>query len=300
MSGPAAPSSPPISGHTRLLAVLGDPVRHSLSPAMHNAALRQLGLDWVYLALPVPAADLPAVLRALAASGAVGANVTIPHKQAAVVLADELTPLARRLGAVNTLVRREAGGWLGTNTDVEGFLAPLGGGDAWRGRRAVVLGCGGSARAVVAGLEQLGLAQLAVAARDPERLTAFLDGVAAWVAPAAVAWHDLPVALAGADLVVNTTPIGMASANDPAAVERSPLAAAALAALPRGATVYDLIYTPRPTSLLRQAAAHGCRVIDGLEMLVQQGAAALRLWTGQGQVPVGAMRSAALAQLGGP
>ena len=112
-------------GSTALVGVLGDPVRHSLSPAMHNAALAALGLDWVYLALPVAAADLATVVAALEALDCRGLNVTIPHKQAVAALAAELSPLAQRLGAVNTLVRRPGGGWLGTNTDVEGFLAPL-------------------------------------------------------------------------------------------------------------------------------------------------------------------------------
>ena len=159
---PAAAGRAEPGGSTALVGVLGDPVRHSLSPAMHNAALAALGLDWVYLALPVAAADLTTVVAALEAMDCRGLNVTIPHKQAVADLASELSPLARRLGAVNTLVRRPQGGWLGTNTDMEGFLAPLGEGD-WQGRRAVVLGCGGSALAVLAGLEQLGFGSITVA-----------------------------------------------------------------------------------------------------------------------------------------
>ena len=299
MSGPSPRPTPtsPVGGRTRLVAVLGDPVRHSLSPAMHNAALAQLGLDWVYLALPVAAHHLHGLVQSLAAIDAVGANVTLPHKQAAAQLADALTPLAQRLGAVNTLVRRPEGGWLGANTDVEGFLAPLGPAGAWRGRRALVLGCGGSARAVLAGLAQLELAQVQVAGRDPERLAAFCGGCRPWADPLPLAWEAVPQAIAQAELVVNTTPIGMSSAADPHAANRSPLTPAAAAALPAGATVYDLIYTPRPTALLRQAAAQGCTTLDGLEMLVQQGAASLRLWSGLAEVPVAAMRAAALAQL---
>jgi shikimate dehydrogenase len=125
-SGDQSGAQPPsISGSTALVGVLGDPVRHSLSPAMHNAALAALGLDWVYLALPAPAERLVTVLEALEAVGCRGLNVTLPHKQAAARLAAERCPLAERLGAVNTLVPRPAGGWLGTNTDVAGFIAPL-------------------------------------------------------------------------------------------------------------------------------------------------------------------------------
>lgn len=320
-----------ISGATALVAVLGDPVRHSLSPVMHNAALREMGLDWVYLALPTPAAQLACVLEALEALDCRGLNVTLPHKQAVAALAAERSALAERVGAVNTLVPHPEGGWLGTNTDVEGFLAPLRGEDI-RPRRAVVLGCGGSARAVIAGLVTLGVERIGVAGRRADSREALVESCRAW-APSleAVAWQPEapgeprhrelrpgetragkppsgePLAreqatfladwLAEADLVVNTTPVGMASATDPSAAQRSPLEADALAALQPGATVYDLIYTPRPTALLRQAATRGCRGLDGLEMLVQQGAAALRLWSGMDAIPVDAMRRAALAQL---
>ncbi|KMM17839.1 shikimate dehydrogenase, partial [Synechococcus sp. GFB01] len=116
----------PITAHTALVGVLGDPVRHSLSPVMHNAALAALGLDWVYLALPTPADQLQTVLQGLEAIGCRGLNVTIPHKQAVAQLCRRLMPLAERVGAVNTLLPLEGGGWLGTNTDVEGFLAPCG------------------------------------------------------------------------------------------------------------------------------------------------------------------------------
>lgn len=300
------PTAPAIGGGTALVGVLGDPVRHSLSPAMHNAAIAELELDWAYLALPVAAADLAVVLRALAAIDCRGLNVTLPHKQAAAELAEELTPLARRLGAVNTLVRREGGGWLGTNTDVEGFLAPL---RPLSAREALVLGCGGSARAVVAGLVDLGLERIRVAGRDAARLEPFIRSCTDW-APGLepLVWgpdstgpaDPLGAALASADLVVNTTPVGMASAGDPAAAERSPLRPDQIAALSPATTVYDLIYTPRPTTLLRLARQQGCRTIDGLEMLVQQGAASLRLWSGVQEMPVIAMRAAALARLEGP
>jgi shikimate dehydrogenase len=290
----------PISGHTALVGVLGDPVRHSLSPAMHNAALAALGLDWVYLALPAPARELAGVVRGLAAMDCRGLNVTLPHKQAVAALCRELTPLAERLGAVNTLVPRGDGSWLGTNTDVEGFLAPLrrGGPAAWARARALVLGCGGSARAVVAGLVELGLGRIDVAARRPQALESFCRSWAGWAPQLQhLAWDALDARLGELDLLVNTTPVGMASSTDPDAARRCPLLPGQLERLPAGCTVYDLIYTPRPTALLQAAAERGCRAVDGLEMLVQQGAAALKLWTGLPEVPVAAMRSAALQAL---
>ncbi len=315
-----------ITGATALVGVLGNPVRHSLSPAMHNVALVDLGLNWVYLALPAPPERLEQVLDGLEAIGCRGLNVTIPHKQAVVSLVAELSPLARRLGAVNTLVPRAEGGWLGTNTDVEGFLAPLRSGSfgPWTGKRALVLGCGGSALAVVAGLVDLGLDAIQVAGRQAAALEAFLATCAGWSEATrleGLAWGSSPgsgpegpesplvsspgpgpsplaEALAGADLVVNTTPVGMASATDPAAAQRCPLGALELVALQPRTLVYDLIYTPRPSQLLRQAAARGCPSLDGLEMLVHQGAAALRHWSGLSAIPVEAMRQAALAELG--
>jgi shikimate dehydrogenase len=305
MTAPRTGGIQPISGATALVGVLGDPVRHSLSPAMHNAALRELGLNWVYLALPTPPAHLQGVLEALEAVDCRGLNITLPHKQAVARLAAERSPLADQVGAANTLVRQPAGGWFATNTDVEGFLAPLR--EEAPPRRALVLGCGGSARAVIAALARLGVGAIGVAGRRPEARTALVASCRSW-APGleAVAWNDpepgeaepLHPWLAAADLVVNTTPVGMASGTDPAAALRSPLAEPELGALRPAATVYDLIYTPRPTALLRQAAARGCRALDGLEMLVQQGAAALRLWSAIEDIPVEAMRAAAREALG--
>ena len=290
-----------ISGASGLVAVLGDPVRHSLSPAMHNAALQELGLDWVYMALRTPPGRLAAVLAGLEAVECRGLNITLPHKAEAAQLAQELSPLAARLGAVNTLVPRAEGGWFGTNTDVEGFLAPLRScGIPWQEKQALVLGNGGSARAIVAALTELGLAAILVAGRRQQNLDRLLQACSGW-APTlleGVPWSAGPLrsALGGSALVVNTTPMGMANSGDPEPAA-TPLGPGELDALPQGATVYDLIYTPRPTALLRQAKARGCRTIDGLEMLVQQGAASLRLWTGQAVVPVNVMRQAALEQL---
>ena len=163
-----------INGDTSLVGLLGNPVRHSLSPVMQNAAIESMGLNWRYLALPCTSENLDEVLKGLRAVDCQGLNVTIPHKQAIAELCEELSPLAKRLGAVNTLIPGAGGGWFGTNTDVEGFLAPLGANDAWAGRHAVVIGCGGSARAVVAGLQTLNLSSITVVGRRSEALQAFI------------------------------------------------------------------------------------------------------------------------------
>jgi len=284
-----------ISGSTRLLGVVGQPVSHSLSPAMHNAALAHLGLDYVYLPLPVAEADLAAAMAGFAALGVAGFNVTIPHKQGVMALVQSVTPEAAAVGAVNT-VWPTAEGWRGTNTDVAGFVAPLRTLDRpWGGTRAVVLGNGGAARAVVAGCSQLGMAAIQVVGRTPQRLAQF---AASWqesplLPPLTVhPFTELPALLPTADLVVNTTPVGMY----PHSAD-TPIDGAQLALLPAAAVVYDLIYRPRPTQLLALAAAMGYTPIDGTEMLVQQGAAALEIWLDQ-PAPVAVMRDALLAQLG--
>ena len=286
-----------INGGTSLVGLLGNPVRHSLSPVMQNAALESMGLNWRYLALPCESESLDQVLKGLNAIGCQGLNVTIPHKQAIAVLCEELSPLAKRLGAVNTLIPGAGGGWYGTNTDVEGFLAPLGATDTWGGRHAVVIGCGGSARAVVAGLQHLNLNSITVVGRRREALQAFIADLQQDKAPLTPCLDNAPQlndAIARAALVVNTTPVGMAQHGDP---EAMPLGAELWTELNAEAVLYDLIYTPRPTSWLAAGQRRGHRCIDGLEMLVQQGAASLRLWSGRDDIPVEAMRSAAATAL---
>lgn len=265
-----------IGGETKLLAVIGDPVRHSLSPLIQNAAIARLGLNWLYLALPVPAEALPAAIRGLHAVGAVGVNVTIPHKQSVIPLLSAITPVAQRLQSVNTLYRLGNGQWGGTNTDLAGFIAPLQQrGLDLAGSNALVLGCGGSARAVVAGCASLGCRHVRVAGRQSEHLQRFLASTAGLAdGLTGVHWSNLDAVLPNMQLVVNTTPVGMAPNS-----EASPLTEQQVQLLRKGCLVLDIIYTPRPTRLLQWAHAHGCTTIDGLAMLVGQGAAALRLWS---------------------
>jgi shikimate dehydrogenase len=277
-----------VTGKTQLLGVIGDPVAHSLSPVMHNAALAELGADYVYVAFPVAATELDVAISGLLALGVQGFNVTIPYKQAILPLLADITPAAQSVGAVNTVWRTERG-WAGTNTDVTGFIAPLKSIRDWSSAKALVLGNGGAARAVVAGCRQLGFSQIQVVGRNSQKLAEFQ---ASWInsplqLPLTVQeWDALPTLLPTADLIVNTTPIGMHPT-----VDQSPLTAAHLALVPIGAVVYDLIYTPRPTQLLTIAAQRGLATLDGLEMLVQQGAAALEIWLQQ-PVPVATMRQA--------
>ena len=285
------------NGDTGLVGLLGNPVRHSLSPAMHNAALQALQLNWSYLALPCTSQNLQEVLQGLRAVNCRGLNVTIPHKQDVASLCQELSPLAKRLGAVNTLIPIDSGGWHGTNTDVEGFLTPLGEESSWNNRHGVILGCGGSARAVGAGLQRLGLASITVIGRRPEVLDGFIADLHHNDAPLTPCLHSSPILaslIEQADLVVNTTPVGMAQHGD---AQAFPLGEAVWSHLQESAVLYDLVYTPRPTAWLRWGQSRGQQCIDGLDMLVQQGAASLRLWSDRNDVPVETMRRAAEAAL---
>lgn len=285
-----------ITGKTKLLGVIGHPVEHSLSPIMHNAAIATLGLDYAYVPLPVEPRHLEVALAGFAAVGVIGFSVTIPHKQAIIPLLSEVSPLAQSVGAVNAVYRTNTGSFAGTNTDIAGFLSPL---EAekrdWSQTVAVILGNGGAARAVVAGCAKLGCAAIHVVGRNDQKLSAFQQS---WLnSPLAVdvqvhLWQELPDLLPQAGLLVNTTPIGMYPH-----VDESPLDAALMAKLSRGAIAYDLIYTPNPTRFLQLALAQGAVAIDGLEMLVQQGAVALQIWL-QHEVPVDVMRQALRQHLG--
>lgn len=285
---------PEIHGTTQLLGIIGHPVEHSLSPVMQNAALMHLGIDAVFLPFPVEPERLPTALAGMAAIGVQGFNATIPHKQAVIPLLKTITQVAQQIGAVNTVWWAD-GGWHGTNTDAAGFIAPLRElARDWSDVTPVVLGNGGAARAVVAGCVELGCPQVVVAGRNEEKLAAFEQS---WTASEiqqrlkVQTWEQLDNWLSRTQLLINTTPVGMAPNSD-----RSPIDAAQLAQLPGGAIAYDLIYTPRPTQFLIQAQATGASIIDGTEMLVQQGAAALERWIGQ-PAPVAVMRSALLQAL---
>ncbi|QLE43583.1 shikimate dehydrogenase [Nostoc sp. C052] len=274
-----------ITGKTKLIGVIGHPVEHSLSPVMHNAAIAQLGLDYIYLPFPIEPQNLEVAIAGFAAVGVVGFNVTIPHKQAIIPLLSEITPLAQTIGAVNT-VSRQNNQWVGTNTDIEGFIAPLQTTykQDWSQKVAVILGNGGAARAVVAGCIQLGFAQIHVVGRNLQKLEEFRNS---WSNSSLAEkfqvhqWEELPKLIPQANLLVNTTPIGMYPK-----VDESPLSMQEIANLPKGAIAYDLIYIPKPTQFLQQAQKQGVIAIDGLEMLVQQGVAALKIWLQQETLPV--------------
>ena len=273
------------SGTSIVVGVIGDPVRHSLSPVLHNAAFAALGLDWVSVAFGVPSGALDAALAGARALGLRGLSVTMPHKEAAFSKVDRASEAAARLGAVNCVLV-EPDGLLGENTDGAGFVAALrrGAGFDPSGRRCLVAGAGGAARAVVLALGQAGASEVVVVGRSPARVAdaASLAGEAGRA--------GAPSEAAGAELVVNATPLGMAGTEgagllppiDPELVGP-------------GQLVVDLVYAPRPTRWLVLARRRGATTLDGLGMLVNQAALQIELWSGR-HAPVEAMWHALAAQ----
>ncbi|RMH11379.1 MAG: shikimate dehydrogenase [Gemmatimonadetes bacterium] len=275
--------SPRVTSKTRVLTLLGDPVEHSLSPLIQNAAFRHARVDGVYVALRCSAADLQGVMGALARAGG-GGNVTVPHKEKAASVLDERSEAVRRTGACNTFWG-EGGRIHGDNTDVEGFrraLRSFVNGPA-EGLRVLLLGAGGAARAVLVGLLDEGVAEVRVLNRTVERARAMarrIGGARVRVAetPGDIDDQDF-------DLIVNATSLGL-SAGDPQPLDLERLA--------RAGAVMDLLYGPDGTAFVHQAEALGIRATDGVEMLVQQGAVAFERWWGR-PAPLDAMRDAVAA-----
>jgi shikimate dehydrogenase len=269
------------------LAVIGHPVAHSRSPAMQTAALEALGLagEWSYEAIEVPPADFEALTTALPDEGFVGANVTIPHKEAALALAGDASATANEIGAANTLSFTEAG-IRADNTDAPGLLAVLPEHPA--DKRSLVLGAGGSARAASWALAGEG-ARVEVWNRTRARAEELASSIGRFVGDAGtIAVVSAEQAAASAyELIVNCTPVGMPGAAE-GVFEQLPLRRERL----RGAVVVDLVYAGGETELVSAARAAGATVVDGLEVLVRQGAASLRIWTGR-EPPLEVMREAA-------
>jgi shikimate dehydrogenase len=273
------------TGATRVAGVIGHPVRHSLSPALHNAAYRALGLDWTYVAFDVADGAAPAALDAMRVLGIAGLSVTMPHKAAVADACDECSEHASTLRSVNTVTRLDDGRLRGDSTDGEGFLRALA--DAKvevDDADVLVLGAGPAARAVVLALGEAG-ARVKVCARRAQPAQA----VARLVNAEVVAWHDRALIVAGTPIIVNATSVGMAPDED------SPVAPESLRA---GQVVADLVYHPLETPLLRAARAAGAHTVDGLGMLAHQAALQVVAWTGA-DPPVEVMRAAATAELAG-
>jgi len=259
-----------ISGKARLAGILGWPVGHSRSPRLHNHWLARHGIDGAYVPLPVAPAHLAEAVRVLPHLSFAGANVTVPHKEAVLELVDAVTPLAARIGAVNTLVIGADGRITGTNTDAAGFLlnlkevrpAPAAG-------PAVVLGAGGAARAACAALLEDGVPEIRLINRSPERARGLAADLGGPIVP--IAWSGRAAALDGAALLVNSTSLGM---------DGQPALQIALDRLPEDALVNDMVYAPLETALLAAARARGNPVADGIVMLLHQARPGFEAWFG--------------------
>lgn len=268
----------PINGETVLFGILGNPVRHSLSPAMHNAALGTNNINGVYV--PFPAPDIAAAVTGIRGLGIIGASVTIPHKETVIGLLDAIDPVAQKIGAVNTILN-EGGLLTGYNTDCLGATRALEVEINLKGVDVVILGAGGSARAIGFGLLERG-AKVIICSRTESRgrdLAADLE--CPWVSLADV------LCLSG-NILINATSVGMQPK-----IEHSPVPESVL---PGFQVVMDIVYAPLKTRLLQEAEKKGCRIINGLEMLLFQGIAQFELWTGK-QAPAGVMRKALMEAL---
>lgn len=285
-------TSTPITGKTTIVGLIGWPTGHSVSPLMHNAAFEALGLDWRYIPLPV-STGLPTrigdAVLGVRALGLHGANVTVPHKQAVIAYLDELTDAALSIGAVNTIIVQPDGRLLGDNTDAPGFIADLrDNGVDPQGQNVLILGAGGSARAVVYGLATAGASAITIANRTLDRareLVATLQpSLPNCQLQACAMPDDLADVTQRSAVIVNCTSLGMTPN-----VEGLPW----LPELPfrKDQAVYDLVYNPRKTRLLEQAESEGAMAIGGIGMLVWQGAIAFERWTGI-TPPVDIMRQA--------
>ncbi len=279
--------------HPLRLGIIGHPISHSLSPVLHETALRRVGLEGSYRAFDVPPEKLPQTIDDLRRTGIDGFNVTLPHKESIAGLLDEVDSRATAIGAVNT-VRNDHGRLIGTNTDIDGVIATLRPiAEMLRESQVLILGAGGGARAVLAALlQEFHPASVVIAARRAASVERLLsDRIFSPTRVEAVAWEipDLRRAVTDSTLLVNCTPVGMHPS-----ISECPLSPDI--PLPPRIAVFDLIYRPLRTALLNRAAASGCLTLSGLDMLLHQGARAFRLWTGT-DMPMAAVRERMVALL---
>jgi len=280
-----------ISSKTSFIALIGNPVSHSLSPIMQNAALQYLGLDLIYIAIPCKDEDLELVLNSLKKINCKGLNITIPYKEKVFNLCSEISPVASKLKAINTLKLNSEKEWSATNTDVEGFIYPLSKLNLTK-KQSIVLGSGGAARSVIQGLINLDVSKISVVSRNKSSLDALIKNFGNQIELQGLLNNDNQVQnlIEEADLVVNTTPVGMKTTNYE--INVLPYGESFWRSLNSKTIVYDLIYNPAPTHLLKFSANKGCMTIDGLQMLVAQGLKSLSFWTNGLEVPFHIMNDA--------
>ena len=280
-----------ISSKTSFIALIGNPISHSLSPIMQNAALQYLGLDLIYIAIPCKDEDLELVLNSFKKINCKGLNITIPHKEKVFDLCSEISPIANQLKAINTLKLNSKKEWSATNTDVEGFIYPLKTLNLAK-KQSIVLGSGGAARSVIQGLINLNLSTISVVSRNKSSLNKLIQNFENQIKIKGLLNNDNQTQdlIEEADLIVNTTPVGMKTPQYETNV--LPYGEDFWRSLKSKTIIYDLIYNPTPTPLLQFGAKKGCFTIDGMQMLVAQGVKSLSFWTNGLEVPFHVMNDA--------
>ena len=272
-----------ITSKTSFLALIGNPVSHSLSPIMQNAAIQYLGLDLIYIAIPCKNEDLEIVINSLKKMNCKGLNITIPFKQKVFDYCNEISPVAKRVKAINTLKLKDNKDWSGTNTDIDGFIYPLSNLNLMN-KTSIVLGSGGAARSVIQGLIDLKLSKITIISRNKNSLNDLITNFENEIKIEGLLNTDIKIdnLIQKTDLIVNTTPVGMSkTVND----DELPFGQSIWNNINSNTIVYDLIYNPSPTPFLQFCDKKGCLTIDGIQMLIAQGARSLSFWTNGLEVP---------------
>ena len=279
-----------ITSKTSFLALIGNPVSHSLSPIMQNAAIQYLGLDLIYVAIPCKDEDLEIVVNSLKKMNCKGLNITIPFKQKVFNMCSEISPVAKKVKAINTLKLTDDKDWIGTNTDIDGFIYPLKNLNLIK-KSSLILGSGGAARSVIQGLIKLKLSKITIISRNKsslnELITNFKNDIE--IEGLLSTNNEINNLIQETDLIINTTPVGMSNTinND-----EIPFGKNFWDSINSKTIVYDLIYNPSPTPFLKFCDKKGCMTIDGTQMLIAQGAKSLSFWTNGLEVPFEVMHDA--------
>ncbi len=279
-----------ITSKTSFLALIGDPVSHSLSPIMQNAAIQYLGLDLIYMAIPCKNEDLEVVVNSLRKMNCKGLNITIPFKQKVFDICSEISPVAKKVKAINTLKLSDDKEWIGTNTDINGFIYPLKNINLVK-KSSLILGSGGASRSVIQGLIELKLSKITVISRKKNSLNELISNFKNDIEIEGLLITDNKInnLIQESDLIVNTTPVGMSNTTNDGVI---PYGQNFWHSINSKTIVYDLIYNPSPTPFLKFCDKKGCMTIDGTQMLIAQGAKSLSFWTNGLEVPFEVMHDA--------
>ena len=279
-----------ITSKTSFLALIGNPVSHSLSPIMQNAAIKYLGLDLIYIAIPCKNEDLEKVVNSLKKMNCKGLNITIPFKQKVFDYCNEISPVAKKVKAINTLKLKDNKDWIGTNTDIDGFIYPLNKLNLMK-KSSIVLGSGGAARSVIQGLINLKLSKITIISRNQNSLNSLITNFENDIKIEGLLNTDIKIdnLIQETDLIVNTTPVGMSKTTSD---DELPFGQSFWDNINSNTIVYDLIYNPSPTPFLKFCDKKGCMTIDGKQMLIAQGAKSLSFWTNGLEVPFEVMNDA--------